>query len=202
MPRALASKLANPLLDGPPLRDEPVAFVQHPFTEEEAPIVKHLGRFKGKSTTVIAKAAQLSMEKAVPALTHFATVKPAIRPETFMQQRTGSAVVFIRRPETGAALHPHARLLYLEQPPVADEALRPQPRRNPRGLNLLTTIPQRGDRPAGEPREPDAHAEEGRRVQDAATRPHPAWAEGVAPQSPSPPPSSSAISRRPPGRPR
>jgi hypothetical protein len=64
-----------------------------------------------------------------------------------MQQRTGSAVVFIRHPETGAALHPDTRSVCLELPPVMDEALRPQPRRNPRGLNLLTTLPQRETAP-------------------------------------------------------
>jgi hypothetical protein len=90
-----------------------------------------------------------------------------IRPETFMQQRTGSAVVFIRHPETGAALHPDARLVCLELPLGMDEALRPPPRRNPRGLNLLTTIPQRETAPPDPTESPTTR----RKKADAASKP-------------------------------
>lgn len=55
----VATKLASPLLSGPPLCDELVAFVQHLFTEEEAAVVQHLGQFAGKSASDIAKAEHL-----------------------------------------------------------------------------------------------------------------------------------------------
>ena len=43
----VARKLSSPLLMGPPICDELVAFVRHLFTEEEAGVVRHLGTFAG-----------------------------------------------------------------------------------------------------------------------------------------------------------
>src|SRR5512142_2172465 len=37
-------KLSSPLLMGPPISDELLAFVRHLFTEEEAGVVRHLGQ--------------------------------------------------------------------------------------------------------------------------------------------------------------
>ena len=45
----MAQKLASPLLMGPPLCDELVAFVEHLLTEEEAGLVRHFGMFRGRS---------------------------------------------------------------------------------------------------------------------------------------------------------
>ena len=43
----VVKKLSSPLLMGPPICDELVAFVQHLFTEEEASVVRHLGTLRG-----------------------------------------------------------------------------------------------------------------------------------------------------------
>ena len=74
----VATKLASPLLSGPPLCDELLAFVQHLFTEEEAAVVRHLGQFQGKSAADIAKAEHLPIEKVAPILQRLATGKRAI----------------------------------------------------------------------------------------------------------------------------
>ena len=74
----VASKLASPLLSGPPLCDELVAFVQHLFTEEEAAIVRHLGQLAGRSAPAIAKAAHLPIAQVAAVLERLATGKRAI----------------------------------------------------------------------------------------------------------------------------
>ena len=74
----VAAKLASPLLTGPPLCDELLAFVQHLFTEEEAAVVRHLGQFTGKSAADIAKAEHLPIEKVEPVLQQLAMHKRAI----------------------------------------------------------------------------------------------------------------------------
>ncbi len=74
----VASKLASPLLNGPPLCDELVAFVQHMFTEEEAALVRHLGRFAGKTAADIAKAEHRPIEQVAPMLQRLAVGKRAI----------------------------------------------------------------------------------------------------------------------------
>ena len=59
VPRAhldLARKLASPLLMGPPLCDELVAFVEHLVTEEEAGVMRRLGMFRGRSAAAVARA--------------------------------------------------------------------------------------------------------------------------------------------------
>ncbi|MFZ5833565.1 MAG: ATP-binding protein [Planctomycetota bacterium] len=49
-----AKRLANPLLLGPPLCDELVAFVTHLWTEEEASLVRHLAGLGGRTTAQVA----------------------------------------------------------------------------------------------------------------------------------------------------
>ncbi len=74
----VARKLASPLLTGPPLCDELVAFVQHIFTEEEAGIVRHLGQFAGRSAADVARAEHRPLEQIEPVLHRLAVVKRAI----------------------------------------------------------------------------------------------------------------------------
>ena len=50
----VARALSSPLLGGPPICDELIAFVEHTFTEEEAALVRHLGSLSGKSAQSLA----------------------------------------------------------------------------------------------------------------------------------------------------
>jgi hypothetical protein len=72
-----------------------------------------------------------------------------VRPEQLMQQRTGQAVVYIQDPDAGASLHEDAHLVYLDLPEAAHEAMKPVPRNNPRGLNLIETLPKTSSVPEG-----------------------------------------------------
>ena len=74
----VANKLSSPLLTGPPLCDELVAFVQHLFTEEEAGVVRHLGQFVGMSAADIAKAEHRPVEQIEPVLHGLSVGKRAI----------------------------------------------------------------------------------------------------------------------------
>ena len=74
----VARKLASPLLTGPPVCDELVAFVQHLFTEEEAAVVRHLGQFAGMSAADLAKAEHRPIEQIEPVLHRLAVGKRAI----------------------------------------------------------------------------------------------------------------------------
>ncbi len=74
----VANKLASPLLTGPPLCDELVAFVQHLFTEEEAGVVRHFGQFVGMSAADIAKAEHRPVEQIEPVLQGLSVSKRAI----------------------------------------------------------------------------------------------------------------------------
>jgi Pyruvate/2-oxoacid:ferredoxin oxidoreductase delta subunit len=74
----VARKLASPLLSGPPLCDELVAFVQHLFTEEEAGMVRHLGQFRAMSAADVARAGRQPVEHVQPVLHRLAMVKRAI----------------------------------------------------------------------------------------------------------------------------
>jgi Pyruvate/2-oxoacid:ferredoxin oxidoreductase delta subunit len=74
----VAQRLASPLLMGPPLCDELVAFVQHLFTEEEAGIARHLGQFAGRSAADLAKAEHRPIEQIQPVLHRLAVVKRAV----------------------------------------------------------------------------------------------------------------------------
>ena len=74
----VARKLSNPLLIGPPLCDELMAFVQHVFTEEEAGVVRHLGPFVGMSAADVAKAERRTVEQIAPVLQRLAVAKRVI----------------------------------------------------------------------------------------------------------------------------
>jgi Pyruvate/2-oxoacid:ferredoxin oxidoreductase delta subunit len=74
----IARKLSSPLLMGPPLCEELVAFVRHLFTEEEAGVVRHLGAFTGTSAGAVARAEHRPVEEVAPILQHLAAVKRAI----------------------------------------------------------------------------------------------------------------------------
>src|SRR5574341_2436370 len=58
-----------------------------------------------------------------------------IRPEKFMHQRTGDAVVYVQDPKFGATLYKEARLVYLELPKASADPLPEIPRSNVPGLN-------------------------------------------------------------------
>ena len=74
----VAEKLASPLLMGPPVCDELVAFVQHLFTEEEAEVVRHLGQFSGRSAVDLARAEHRPVDQIEPILHRLTKVKRAI----------------------------------------------------------------------------------------------------------------------------
>lgn len=71
-------KLSSPLLMGPPICDELVAFVQHLFTEEEAGVVRHLGQLGGMTAVDLARAEHRPIEQIEPLLHRLAVVKRAI----------------------------------------------------------------------------------------------------------------------------
>ncbi len=74
----VARKLSSPLLMGPPICDELIAFVQHLFSEEEADVVRHLGQFGGMTAADVAKAEHLPVEQIEKVLHDLAIVKRAI----------------------------------------------------------------------------------------------------------------------------
>lgn len=74
----VAQKLSSPLLMGPPVCDELVAFVQHVFTEEEAGVVRHLGPVLGMTAEDLARAEHRPVEQILPVLDQLGRVKRAI----------------------------------------------------------------------------------------------------------------------------
>jgi NAD-dependent dihydropyrimidine dehydrogenase PreA subunit len=68
----VAKKLSNPLLMGPPICEELIAFVQHLFTEEQAGAVRHLGMLRGKTEQQIAQAEHRPIEQIRKILHHLA----------------------------------------------------------------------------------------------------------------------------------
>ncbi len=74
----VAQKLSSPLLAGPPLCDELVAFVQHVFSEEEAGLVRHLGLLVGMTAEDLARAEHRPVEQVLPLLNQLARVKRVI----------------------------------------------------------------------------------------------------------------------------
>lgn len=74
----VARKLSSPLLSGPPLCDELIAFVQHLLTEEEAAVMRHLGGFRGRSAAAVAKAEHRPVEQIEPILNRLALEKRCI----------------------------------------------------------------------------------------------------------------------------
>jgi Pyruvate/2-oxoacid:ferredoxin oxidoreductase delta subunit len=74
----VAKKLSSPLLMGPPLCEELIAFLRHLFTEEEAGVVRHLGQFTGRNAEQLAWAERRPLEQVVPILQRLAVQKRAI----------------------------------------------------------------------------------------------------------------------------
>lgn len=74
----VAQKLSSPLLMGPPVCDELIAFVQHVFTEEEAGVVRHLGGMLGMTAEDLAKAEHRPLDQVQKILHDLALVKRAI----------------------------------------------------------------------------------------------------------------------------
>jgi Pyruvate/2-oxoacid:ferredoxin oxidoreductase delta subunit len=74
----VAEKLSSPLLMGPPICEQLVAFVQHLFTEEEAGVVRHLSVFAGRNEADLAKAERRPVEQLKPILHSLAIEKRAI----------------------------------------------------------------------------------------------------------------------------
>ena len=74
----VVKKLSSPLLMGPPVCDELVAFVEHLFTEEEAGVVRHLGQFAGTTARQIARAERRPVEEVEPILGRLSREKRAI----------------------------------------------------------------------------------------------------------------------------
>ncbi len=91
--RELAKRLSSPLLLGPPICDELMAFVQHTFTEEEAAVARHLGTIKGSSAEDVASvptadwAEHRRVEEIEPILNRLALEKRAIGCDGPAQQR-------------------------------------------------------------------------------------------------------------------
>jgi electron transport complex protein RnfB len=76
--RDLAEKLSNPLLMGPPICDELIAFVEHTFTEEEAGVARRLSAMKGRTAEAVARAEHRPLEEVEPVLEGLAFRKRAI----------------------------------------------------------------------------------------------------------------------------
>ncbi|MFH1268026.1 MAG: 4Fe-4S binding protein [Planctomycetota bacterium] len=79
--RDLARKLSSPLLMGPPISDELIAFVEHTFTEEEAGAARHLGVMKGRTAEDVARAEHRPVAEIAPILDRLALEKRAIASE-------------------------------------------------------------------------------------------------------------------------
>jgi intracellular multiplication protein IcmO len=63
-----------------------------------------------------------------------------VRPEKLMNQKTGQAVIYIQDPEKGAQIDDEAQLVYLDLPEASHEELKPAPRNNLPGLNLINAL--------------------------------------------------------------
>lgn len=74
----VAQQLSSPLLMGPPLCDELIAFLQHLFTAEEAGLVRHLRQFAGRTAAQLARAEHRPLEEVQPLLQRLAIQKRAI----------------------------------------------------------------------------------------------------------------------------
>ena len=67
-----AERLTSPLLMGPPICDELIAFVQHLLTEEEAAVVRHMRPLVGKTAASLARAEHRPIDEIEPILDHLA----------------------------------------------------------------------------------------------------------------------------------
>ena len=75
---AVAKRLSNPLLLGPPICEELIALVEHTFTEEEAGVVRHLRAARGRSAADLARRVRRPLEEVQPILDGLAINKRAI----------------------------------------------------------------------------------------------------------------------------
>jgi Pyruvate/2-oxoacid:ferredoxin oxidoreductase delta subunit len=73
-----AKRLSSPLLMGPPICDELLAFVQHTFSEEEADVVRVLRPLRGRTAIDIASKLHKSPENVQEVLDRLALQKRAI----------------------------------------------------------------------------------------------------------------------------
>jgi hypothetical protein len=76
--REVAARLSSPMLLGPPICDELMAFVQHLFTEEEAGVVRHLGIVSGRSAAAVAKREHRPLDQVAAILRRLAEEKYVI----------------------------------------------------------------------------------------------------------------------------
>ena len=76
--RDVAKRLSSPLLMGPPVCDELMAFVQHLFAEEEAAVVRHLPPLRSRTAAQIARAERRPVEEVAEILQRLALKKRAI----------------------------------------------------------------------------------------------------------------------------
>lgn len=84
---AVAKRLSSPLLMGPPICDELIAFVQHTFTEEEADVVRCLSIMRGLTAEQIAAKARRPLDEVQPVLDRLALQKRAIGCRGSAEQR-------------------------------------------------------------------------------------------------------------------
>lgn len=83
----VAKKLSNPLLMGPPLCDELIAFVEHTFTEEEATVVRRLSAVKARTAQEVARREHRPVDEVEPILERIALEKRAIGREGRSEKR-------------------------------------------------------------------------------------------------------------------
>jgi len=69
---AVAKKLSSPLLMGPPICDELIAFVEHTYTEEEAELVNLLSGIRGCSEAEVARKGRRPLHEVGPLLEQLA----------------------------------------------------------------------------------------------------------------------------------
>lgn len=83
----VAKKLSSPLLMGPPICDELMAFVQHAFTEEEARVLRHLHPLRGRTAAVVARSEHWTVDDVRPLLDQLADKKRAIAADRLGENR-------------------------------------------------------------------------------------------------------------------
>jgi Pyruvate/2-oxoacid:ferredoxin oxidoreductase delta subunit len=76
--REVAQKLSSPLVMGPPICDELVAFVAHLLTEDEAAVVRYLSPVRGKTAAQVARESRRPVDQVGPILERLALTKRVI----------------------------------------------------------------------------------------------------------------------------
>jgi len=85
--REVAQKLSSPLLMGPPICDELVAFVQHLLTEDEAAVVRYLSPVRGKTAGQVARKAGRPLDQIAPILERLALTKRVVGSDGSSEKR-------------------------------------------------------------------------------------------------------------------